>query len=109
MPGAMKMTFQDPSLAAFPILPGTTWHCGSTSMYPQSPYGTGPGETAQYGNAFFVDVGRGAKERIDSKADCESAPGRFAPGPVRAGSDCALSGGGPATRLGWQCPGRPST
>jgi hypothetical protein len=109
MPGAMKVSFQDPSLGAFPILPGTTWQCNAKSMYPVSPYGTGPGETGQYGNSWFVDATAGVAQRIDSKAECESAQQRFQPGPVKAGSDCVLSGGGPATRLPWLCGHRPST
>jgi hypothetical protein len=109
MPGAMKVTFQDPSLGAFPILPGTTWQCRAKSMFPVSSFGTGPGEAGQYGKSWFVDAAAGVAQRIDSQAECQSAQQRFQPGPVKAGSDCVLSGGGPATRLAWLCVHRPST
>lgn len=109
MPGAMKMTFQDPSIAGFPMLPGTTIKCEEDRLFPDSPYGTGPGEAGPYGSTFFVDASAGVKRRIDSQAECEAAKAQFAPGPLAPGSQCALSGGGPASRLGWQCPARPST
>lgn len=109
MPGAMKMTFQDPSIAGFPMLPGTVMQCEDEQVFPNSSYGTGPGEAAPYGSAFFVDAAAGVKQRIDSQSECESAKERFQPGPLAPGSNCVLSGGGPATRLGWQCSSRPNT
>jgi hypothetical protein len=107
LPGAMKMTFRDPSIAGFPILPGTPWKCNKKGLYPDSVYGTGPGEGATYGNAFFVDVKAGVKQRIDSKAECESAQKRFKPGPLASGTDCHLIGAGPASRLAWACATKP--
>ncbi len=109
LPGAMKMTFNDSSIAGFPILPGTSWKCNKKDLFPVSPYGTGPGEGAAYGSAFFVDVTAGVKQRIDSKAECESAQQRFKPGPLARGSDCNLLGGGPASRLAWACATKPGS
>jgi hypothetical protein len=103
MPGAMKVSFNDPTLAAFPILPGTSWQCDEQSMFPISEFGTGAAETGGYGTSYFVDATRGVKERIDSKAECEAAQKRFIPAPIKRGEDCTLVGSGPATRLGWLC------
>jgi hypothetical protein len=109
LPGAMKVTFRDPSIAGFPILPGTTWQCNKKGLFPVSPYGTGPGEGAAYGAAFFVDVTAGVKERIDSKAECQSAQRRFKTVTLARGTDCYLLGGGPASRLAWACPTKPES
>jgi hypothetical protein len=107
MPGALKVTFQDPSIAGFPILPGTSWHCGKngTGLFPNSPYGTGVGEGGPYGQSWFVDVASGRKARIRNKADCRKFSQQFQPpSAVKLGTDCNLIGGGPASRLPWTCP-----
>jgi hypothetical protein len=106
---AVKVHFQDPSLAAFPMLPGTTFKCEEDRMFPESSFGTGPGEAAGYGNAYFVDAPSGKGELITSRKHCEEAKERYEPGPLIAGQDCALWGGGPATRLAWHCAERPRT
>jgi hypothetical protein len=107
MPGAVKIGFEDPTLAAFPILPNTAWQCDAKSMFPISEFGTGPAETGAYGSSYFVDATAGVKQRIDSKAECESAQRRFTPAPIKRGEDCTLQGGGPATRLSWLCKTEP--
>jgi hypothetical protein len=104
---ALKVSFGDPTLGGFPVLPGTTWTCAKHSMYPQNAYGTGPGESTAYGNGWLVDVGRGVAQRIDTRAECRAAGPRFPAGPLKGGADCALLGGGPATRLPWACGRRP--
>jgi hypothetical protein len=109
MPGALKVTFQDPSLSGFPILPYTTIECGKKSMFPNGPFGTGPGETAAYGNAFFIDIDGESGVRVDSQAKCEAQRDAYQAGPLKQGTNCHLTGGGPATRLSWQCPTRPPT
>ena len=106
---AVKVHFRDPSLASFPILPGTTFKCEEEGMYPESPYGTGPGMTGVYGQAYFIDVPSGTGELITSRAQCREAQARYRPGPLVEGQDCALWGGGPATRLAWHCAARPRT
>jgi hypothetical protein len=104
---AVKVHFRDPSLAAFPILPGTVFKCESDRMFPESGYGTGPGESAAYKWTYFVDARTGTGQMIDSPEECESAQQRFKPGPLVEGSECALWGGGPATRLAWHCARKP--
>ena len=106
---AVKVHFRDPSLAAFPILPGTTFKCEKDRMFPESSYGTGPGEAGAYGHAYFVNTASGEGELITSRAHCEEAKARYQPGPLVKGQDCALWGGGPATRLAWHCAERPRT
>ncbi len=100
---AAKMRLQDPSVQAHPILPETAIRCNFTDMYPQNRFGFGEGQAASYDAAFFVNVERGAMERVRDIADCTAAARRFRPGPLARGRDCTMLGDGPATRLGWTC------
>ena len=106
---AVKVHFRNPSLAAFPILPGTSFKCEKDRMFPESAYGTGPGETGVYGHAYFVNAPTGTGELVTSRKQCREAQERYKPGPLVQGQDCALWGGGPATRLSWHCAARPRT
>ncbi len=105
---AVKVWLRDPSLASFPVLPGTTFACDPQSLHPDNPFGLDVAQAASYGNAYFVDTERGIVERIDDPAACQRAAARFKPGPLARGrEDCELIGEGPATRLRWQCDRRP--
>jgi hypothetical protein len=107
MPGALKVSFQDSSIAGYAMLPGTTFACDDDLMFPQSGYGLGKSQGAEYGQGWFVDVAAGTAERIDTEAECQRERDRFRPGPLKAGADCGLVGGGPATRLAWHCASKP--
>lgn len=103
LPPATKVILDDPSPAAFPVLPGTTFRCDDDSVLPENAYGLGEFQRGRYGTTFFVDVPTGRTERIDDRAGCESAIASFRAGPLLDGRDCALLGAGPATRLDWTC------
>jgi len=106
---AVKIRLNEPSLAAFAMLPGTHVRCEKRSLYPVNDYGFGPEQSGRYGNAYFVDIASGARQRIASRDACRRARERFNPGPLRRGGNCRLVGGGrPATHLRWACPGEGS-
>lgn len=100
---ASKVVLDDPSSAAFPVLPGTTFTCYDASVLPENPYGLGEDHRGRYGQTFFVDIPTGRTERLDDRAGCERAVAAFAPGPLMQGRECELVGKGPATRLDWSC------
>ena len=103
LPPATKIILDDPTPAGFPVLPTTTFTCDDVSVVPANPYGLGEFQRGRYGTTFFVDVPSGRTQRIEDRAGCEAAVAAFRPGPLREGRDCALIGGGPATRLDWVC------
>lgn len=79
--GAIRLTYDDPTLAAYPILEGTAIDCGPDRVTP-----VGPGFTelqgTTYGSAYFVDVPTQHAQRIDSHQACEAAQTQFRPGPA---------------------------
>ncbi|MDP9019798.1 MAG: hypothetical protein M3N25_03180 [Actinomycetota bacterium] len=107
LPPASKIILDDPSPAAFPVLPGTTFSCADHSVLPSNPHGLGEHQRGRYGNTFFVDVPTGRTVRLDDYAECEAAVAAFQPGPLMEGRDCDLAGPGVATRLGWACEDGP--
>jgi hypothetical protein len=108
LPPASKIILDDPSPAAFPVLPRTTFTCADHSVLPSNAHGLGEFQRGRYGNTFFVDVPTARTVRIDDYAECRSAVAAFRPGPLVEGRDCSLEGEGPATRLPWTCEdGRP--
>lgn len=108
LPPATKVILDDPSPAAFPVLPGTTFTCDDESVVPSNPHGLGELQRGRYGTTFFVDVASGRTVRLDDRAACEAAAAAFRPGPLIEGQECSLAGGGPASRLDWTCEdGRP--
>lgn len=78
--GAVKLTYNDPTLNGYPIMEGTTIRCGRHHVGP-----SGPGwtylQSAPYGKAYFVDVPIAKSERVDSRNECLNARSRFRPGP----------------------------
>lgn len=100
---ASKVFLDDPTSAAFPVLPGTTFTCDNDSVLPENPYGLGEDHRGRYGQTFFVDVASGRTERLDDRRECEQAVATFRPGPLLQGRRCDLVGQGPATRLDWLC------
>lgn len=106
---AVKLTLKDPSFGSFPSMPGTTITCTPTRVWPNSPYGFGELQAARYGEAYFVDTERRVSTRIDDQASCRRAAAEYRAGPLaRDRPDCALEGGGVASRLRWRCAGKVS-
>lgn len=66
---AVRLRYDNPSLAAYPMARDTRIRCGPTGLYPVG--GTyGPVHGARYGSALFVDVPTGRTEAVGSRADC---------------------------------------
>ncbi len=107
LPPASKIILDDPSPAAFPVLPGTTFTCADNSVVPSNDHGLGEFHRGRYGRTFFVDVPTGRTVRLDDYAGCQAAVAAFRPGPLMEGRDCTLAGPGVATRLGWTCEDGP--
>jgi len=79
--GAIKLVYDDPTLAGYPILEGARMRCDRRRVGPTE-MGWAPAQSAAYGAAFFVDVARSRAERIDSRQQCLRAVDRFTPGPL---------------------------
>lgn len=93
---AAALDLGDPSVAAYPMYPGTAFRCTAHGLYPASDgYGnrtaaTPPSEflveaRETYGSAFFLDARSGRVERIEDQGACRTAQARFEPGPSLAG------------------------
>jgi len=78
--GAIRLTYDDPSLAGYPMLGATQIDCGRDGLAPIGPGWTGA-QLARYGSAYFVDVPSGRTKRIDSRRECLAARPYFVPGP----------------------------
>lgn len=107
LPPASKVILDDPSPAAFPVLPPTVFSCEEDSVVPFNGHGLGELQRGVYGNTFFVDVPTGRTVRVDDRATCEAALATMRPGPLLEGRDCALAAGGLATRVDWVCADGP--
>jgi hypothetical protein len=102
---AMKVSLEDPSPAAYPVLPGSRIVCDRRVIHQDNDFLIDERAPSKYRNTFFLDVPTGRLERIDDRRQCEAVAREFAPGPLSAERpDCRLVGEGPATRLPWQCP-----
>lgn len=66
---ALRLSYRNPSLAAYPMLGGTVINCRASMLYPTG--GTyGPVHGARYGQAVFIDMARRRAIPIRSRADC---------------------------------------
>jgi hypothetical protein len=77
--GALKLAYDDGTLAGYPVLVGTGVICGVTGIAP-SGGGYDPSQTAPYGLAMFVDGRTGESMRIRDRAQCMRALRLFTPG-----------------------------
>lgn len=64
---AVKVALDDPSPAAYPVLPGTTFACGATTVTPVTTH-LGIPPVGGYGNTYFLDVATGAIQQITDLA-----------------------------------------
>jgi hypothetical protein len=82
--GAVQTVYDDPTLAAYPALPGTSLACTATRAYLQGGgYPKAYGDI--YGQVYLVDVPRQRVERPDTRAQCLRDAARFHPGPLQPG------------------------
>jgi hypothetical protein len=76
---ALRLRYDNPSLAAYPIPLRGRIVCGRSTLYPTGgTYGTA--EAAAYGAAWFVDVRAGHVIPIASRADCVTWRARLSGG-----------------------------
>ena len=84
--GGVRLTYDDPSLNAYPVLADTRIVCEDERLGPMTTTG-GSGWTpelhgATYRTAYFVDVPSSTAQRIDSRKACMTAQSKFSPGPI---------------------------
>jgi hypothetical protein len=79
--GAVETQWHDPSLSAYPTIPGTTFVCGQASLAANNANNfykaAGAAQKAIYGSAFLFDFVSGRVARITDRADCLSQARRF--------------------------------
>jgi hypothetical protein len=78
--GAIKLQYKNPTLSAYPILPGTRLVCGPAGIGL-----TGPGYpavTRPFGTVRFLDVGSGRTATPRDVRECRRAAPTFVPGPL---------------------------
>jgi hypothetical protein len=87
--GALRLTYDDPTLRGYPVYLGTQFWCGARGVYPRSSppeYDIGTGgygraQGASYGKAIFVDVATGRAWTVRNHHQCVVGRTRFRPGP----------------------------
>jgi hypothetical protein len=78
--GAVQTVYDDPTLAAYPALPGTSVACTATGAYLQGAgYPKAYGDV--YGQVYLVDVPTQRVERPDTRRQCLLDAAQFHPGP----------------------------
>jgi hypothetical protein len=84
--GAVKLTWNDPSLDAYPVFAGTRWVCGTSDLYPVFGRFHGVRYSGGYGESYFVDVRRRVVRRIQDQAGCQAAARLFRGAPQKPGT-----------------------
>jgi hypothetical protein len=67
--GAVKISYNDGTLRAYPLFAPTGLVCTRTAIYPLGG-GYGPLQGSEYGHTYIVDVGRGTLVPVSSEATC---------------------------------------
>ncbi len=81
--GAVQVTYDDSSIAAYPALPGTSVVCGRDGAY-LSGQAYDPGFADSYGQIYLLDVPSGRLERPTDRRHCRAVAPDFLPGPAQA-------------------------
>jgi hypothetical protein len=96
--GAVQVVYDDPSVAAYPALPGSKLICRERGAmlagYPPE-YGD------QYGEVFFVDIPTGRVSQVRTFGECLAAAPSYQPGPHQASPPARA-----ASHLGQHAPGK---
>jgi hypothetical protein len=77
--GAVKLLWNNGTLAAYPVIAGTVIECLPSEVVPVGA-GYATDQSAPYGTVYFVDVASGRAVRIRSQQQCVAQLGRFRPG-----------------------------
>jgi hypothetical protein len=75
--GALRFHWDDPSLAAFPAIPGSSLNCGDGAVSLTNVNDAFNPQTAPYGKAYAIDVTRSTAFPLWSRAACRSAARRL--------------------------------
>ena len=75
--GALAIRWDEPSLAAYPAIPGTTFVCGRRGLSARNDNNRFSPQTARYGKAFVVDVARVRAFPVRDRASCRAVAARF--------------------------------
>ena len=75
--GALRFHWDDPSLAAFPAIPGTSMDCGATDVSLANANDAFDPQTGRYGRAYAVDVTRSIAFPLRDRAACLSVAKRL--------------------------------
>jgi hypothetical protein len=75
--GALAIEWNEPSISAFPAVPGTSFACGERKISAQNWLDAFDPQTAEYGRAIVVDVAASTAVRVRDRASCLSAARRF--------------------------------
>ena len=73
---AIRLTYDDKTLAGVPVVPGTDIVCRADEMYPTG-NGYDPGYADGYGGQVFVNVATGFSQRIRDQDACRTRGSRF--------------------------------
>jgi hypothetical protein len=78
--GAAELLYRDPSLRAYPLLPGSAIVCGPKQLSPVGG-GYGPAFSEPYGRAYLVDIAQRRVVAPRNQAQCNAVAKTFIPGP----------------------------
>jgi hypothetical protein len=80
--GMVELQYRQRSLAAYPLLPGLSIRCTTTTVSLAGPGAEGSENPVPYGHAQFLNVGSGHHVAPSNKRECESLSRSFVPGPL---------------------------
>ncbi|MEA2330220.1 MAG: hypothetical protein QOH58_358 [Thermoleophilaceae bacterium] len=75
--GAVRFRWEDPSLAAYPAIPGTALVCSAADVSASNANDSFDPQSAPYGKAYVVDVPRSRAFPLPDRATCRAVAGRF--------------------------------
>jgi hypothetical protein len=75
--GALAIDWDDPSISAFPAVPGTSFSCGERGISAQNWLDAFDSQTTDYGRAVVVDVAAVTAVRVPDRRSCLSIARRF--------------------------------
>jgi hypothetical protein len=77
--GALKTALDDPTLRAYPLIPGSTLACAAKGVTARNgnDHFASSRQSGSYGKTFVVDVDAASVVRVSDRAACEAAATRL--------------------------------
>jgi hypothetical protein len=75
--GALAIEWDEPTISAFPAVPGTSLACGERTISAENWLDAFDPQTAPYGRAVVVDVAASRAVRVRDRTSCVAAARRF--------------------------------